>query len=149
MQRFIRTLVLALLVPAGAVALEPIYSAGFFSPVAIAGADPVAYFTEGRHAEGSDAHSTEWRGATWHFSSAANREAFEAEPERYAPQYGGYCAYAVAHGDTASIDPEAWTIVDGKLYLNYSRSIQKKWEADRASFIARADQNWPQLLAAD
>jgi len=150
MQHFTRALVLAvLLLPVGAVALEPIYSAGFFSPVAIAGADPVAYFTEGRFVEGDEVHALEWQGATWHFASAANRDAFRAEPERYAPQYGGYCAYAVAHGDTASIDPEAWAIVDGKLYLNYSRSIQKNWQVDRAAFIERADANWPRLLADD
>ena len=74
--------------------------------------------------------SYQWMGATWLFATAENRDRFQAEPERYAPQYGGYCAYAVSKGRTASIDPEAWRVVDGKLYLNYSKGVQKKWEQD-------------------
>ena len=141
-------LALALLaIPTGALAIDPIYSSGFFDSVAISGADPVGYFSQGRHVEGKEEFAAEWNGATWHFASAANRDAFLAEPERYAPQFGGYCAYAVAHGSTASTDPEAWTVKDGKLYLNYNKSIQTKWRADREAFIARADANWPGLLA--
>jgi hypothetical protein len=71
---------------------------------------------------------------------------FAAEPEKYTPQYGGYCAWAVAQGTTAGIDPEAWKIVDGKLYLNYSEQVQKDWEQDIPGFITQADANWPQLL---
>ena len=140
--------ILALLaLPGAALAVDPVYTAGFFDPVAISGADPVGYFDEGRHVKGSEEFAAEWNGATWHFASAANRDAFLADPERYAPQYGGYCAYAVAKGSTASTDPEAWAIVDGKLYLNYSKSIMEKWDADRPGFIRQADRNWPRLLA--
>jgi YHS domain-containing protein len=114
---------------------------------AIRGYDPVAYFTEGRPVEGVSAHTLEWRGATWYFASAENLEAFRAEPERFAPQYGGYCAWAVSQGYTASIDPEAWDIVDGKLYLNYNRDIQARWQGDRPGFIALADGNWPAIAA--
>lgn len=133
--------------PAAASAIDPVYSSGVFSPVAVSGADVVGYFTENRHVKGTDEFTAEWSGATWQFASAANRAAFVAEPDRYAPEYGGYCAYAVAKGSTASTDPEAFTVLDGKLYLNYSPSIMKKWLADRDDFIAQADKNWPGLLA--
>ena len=115
--------------------------------VAIKGADPVAYFTEGRPAKGTAAHSTAWKGATWRFASAANRAAFEADPDRYAPQYGGYCAWAVSQGYTAPIDPEAWKIVGGKLYLNYSKGVQQRWSRDIPGLVAKADGNWPDLRA--
>jgi hypothetical protein len=98
---------------------------------------------------GERRYEHEWQGATWRFASAANRDRFAAAPERYAPQYGGYCAWAVSQGYTAGIDPEAWTIVDGKLYLNYDREVQERWAADREANIRSADANWPQLLAGD
>ena len=127
-------------------AIDPIYT-GYFSSKAVSGYDTVAYFTEGKPVEGSDAHTYEWMGATWLFSSAENLERFMAEPERYAPQYGGYCAYAVSRGSTASTDPTAWKIVDDKLYLNYSHSVKAQWEEDIPGNIAKADANWPTLLA--
>ncbi len=114
---------------------------------AIKGYDPVAYFTEGRPLKGSRRHAYEWQDATWHFASAEHKALFAANPERYAPQYGGYCAYAVALGSTADIDPDAWRIVDGKLYLNVSQSIRRKWEQDIPGHIARADANWPSIRA--
>jgi len=114
--------------------------------LAIGGYDAVAYFTDGKPVEGTSEFVTEWKGATWRFASAAHRDAFVAAPEKYAPQYGGYCAWAVAHDKTAGIDPEAWKIVDGKLYLNYSKSIQKQWEEDVPGYIKRGDANWPRLL---
>ncbi len=123
-------------------ALDPVFSRW---GKAIRGYDPVAYFTEGRPVEGSAKFTAEWMGATWRFASAANRDSFVAAPERYAPQYGGYCAWAVSQGDTASIDPEAWRIVDGRLYLNYSKSVQGRWEKDIPGNIAKADGNWPRL----
>lgn len=120
--------------------------------IAIDGADPVAYFTEGRPVDGAAAYSHDWMGLTWHFSSAANRDAFARSPERYAPQYGGYCAWAVAQGYTAKIDPAAWAIVDDRLYLNFSRGIQLRWSLDRRGNIRKADANWPGIrekLAAE
>ena len=87
-----------------------------------------------------------WRGATWHFASDANRALFEADPLAFAPQYGGWCAWAVAEGYTASTVPDAWSIVDGRLYLNFSRSVQRRWERDIPGNIARADANWPGVL---
>ncbi len=113
---------------------------------AIRGYDPVAYFTEGRAVEGSSDHKFDYMGATWRFASAENRAKFEENPEAYAPQYGGYCAYAVSQGYTASVDPEAWDITDGKLYLNYSKSVQTTWREDRPGYIAKANENWPKVL---
>ena len=114
--------------------------------VAIDGADPVAYFTDGKPVEGSDEFETEYKGATWRFSSAEHRDAFIADPAKYAPQYGGYCAWAVSQGYTAKGDPQHWRIVDGKLYLNYNADVQKKWEADVPGHIRSADGNWPKVL---
>ncbi|MEL6680280.1 MAG: YHS domain-containing (seleno)protein [Pseudomonadota bacterium] len=113
---------------------------------AIRGYDPVAYFTEGSPVKGSGDHQSEFNGATWSFATAENKARFDADPQAFAPQYGGYCAYAVAQGYTASIDPEAWRIVDGKLYLNYSKSVQTRWEQDIPGFISKADTNWPEVL---
>jgi YHS domain-containing protein len=112
---------------------------------AIEGYDPVAYFTDDAPRRGDSAHALTWNGAVWHFASAANRDAFAADPAAYAPQYGGNCAWAVAEGYLAPIDPDAWAIVDGKLYLNANRRIQRRWERDIPGFIARADANWPGL----
>lgn len=113
--------------------------------VAVRGTDVVAYLTEGRPVAGRAEFAHAWRGATWRFASAANRDRFAADPERYAPAYGGFCAYAVSEGYTAPIDPAAWRIVDGRLYLNYDRSVQRRWERDIPGRIARADANWPRL----
>lgn len=128
-------------------ALDPI-NKSFFGGVALDGYDPVAYFTDGKPTPGSKEHTVEWNGATWRFATAANRDAFAAEPAKYAPQYGGYCAYAVANGYTADIDPQAWSVVEGKLYLNYDKKVQATWEADRDAMIRNADANWPKLVGA-
>ncbi|MEA5465786.1 YHS domain-containing (seleno)protein [Leptothoe sp. PORK10 BA2] len=125
----------------------PAYAVFAKDGVAIAGADPVAYFTQSDYVPGSDEFTHDWEGATWQFASAENRDLFAANPEEYAPQYGGFCAWAVSQGSTAAIDPTAWKIVDGKLYLNYSAGIQKKWSKDIPGNIAKADQNWPAVLA--
>ncbi len=116
---------------------------------AIKGYDPVAYFTEGKPVKGKRAHRYEWMGAIWYFASAAHKEAFQQNPEKYAPQYGGYCAYAVSQGTIAGIDPRAWTIVVNKLYLNLSLRIQKLWQEDIPRHIAKADENWPKLLQGE
>jgi YHS domain-containing protein len=113
---------------------------------AIRGYDPVAYFTIGEPTRGSDQFTTNWQGAIFKFASAANLELFKAEPAAYAPQYGGYCAYAVSKGATAGTVAEAWTIVDGKLYLNYSLSVQQRWRKDVPGHIRAADRNWPGVL---
>ena len=114
--------------------------------VAIKGYDPVAYFTEAKPVEGSDKFEFKWNEATWRFASAANRDLFTASPEKYAPQFGGYCAWAVSQGYTAGIDPAAWKIVGGRLYLNYSLKVQKQWELDAVGNIDKAQKNWPELL---
>ena len=137
-------LAVALFFTAPASAKEAIYSNWLGQ--AIGGYDPVAYFTEGKPVEGSGDYTAKWKGADWRFASAANRDMFVAAPEKYAPQYGGYCAYAVAQNSTAKIDPTAWAIVNGKLYLNYSHDIQKTWIANRDAFIVAADKNWPSVL---
>ncbi len=116
------------------------------SNIAINGYDPVAYFTQKMPVEGSSEHSTKWNGAIWHFSSKENKAAFLASPQKYAPQYGGYCAFAVSYGSTATTVPEAWSIVGGKLYLNNSLSVRKRWNKDPKKFIKRANANWPGVL---
>ena len=117
-----------------------------FWGLALRGHDPVAYFTEGRPVEGSSDHAAEWNGAEWRFVSAENRAKFLENPDKYAPQFGGYCAWAVSRGYTASTDPEAWEIVGDKLYLNYSLSVRDQWRQDRAGNIAKGERNWPKVL---
>jgi YHS domain-containing protein len=113
--------------------------------VALKGYDPVAYFRVSGPVKGSPQFSYSWMNATWHFSSAENRDAFAKEPEKYAPQFGGYCAWAVSNNYTADIDPEAWKIIDGKLYLNYNKDVQKKWQEGVLERIADSNKNWPKL----
>ena len=112
---------------------------------AAGGYDVVSYFESGKPAKGAQAHAAEWNGARWLFATAAHREQFLAQPEKFAPQFGGYCAWAVGHNYTASSDPEAWTIRDGKLYLNYNQDVQKKWTPEAASWIQKGEVNWPRL----
>ncbi len=111
------------------------------------GYDVVAYFTESKPIEGKSEFKYEWSGVKWRFASAKNRDLFATNPKKYAPQYGGYCAYAVSQGSTASVIPEAWSIVDGKLYLNYSKGVQEIWEKDIPGYIDTADKNWPGIKA--
>jgi YHS domain-containing protein len=113
--------------------------------VALKGYDPVAYFTESKAVQGSDQFITQYQGATYKFESAAHRDAFVANPAKYAPQYGGYCAYGVAHGDKADVDPDAFTVVNGKLYMNYDKAVRFLWKRNIPSNITKADQNWPEL----
>lgn len=113
---------------------------------AIKGYDPVAYFVDGEPVKGKAEFTTKWKDADWYFSSKQNLDAFKADPEKYAPQFGGYCAFGVSKGSLYKIEPDAWTIVDGKLYLNYNKSIQKKWEGNRAEFIKKAEANWPKVI---
>ncbi|GLQ34624.1 hypothetical protein GCM10007939_09070 [Amylibacter marinus] len=113
---------------------------------AINGFDAVAYFTQSDHVMGDEAHQTSYNGATFLFSSAQNKSTFEADPEKYAPQYGGYCAFAVSKGAIAKSDPDAWTIVDGKLYMNFDLQVRHRWRQDIPGNIAKADKNWPGVL---
>ena len=126
-------------------AAPPVYTESF-SGLAIRGADPVAYFTESKAVIGSEEFEHEWNGAAWRFSSQEHLDLFAANPEQYAPQYGGYCAKAVSEGNLASIDPESWKIVDDKLYLNYSPAVQEQWAEDIPGNIALADENWSGVL---
>ena len=121
-------------------------STGTFSNKAVSGYDTVAYFTQSKPVKGSSDHKSEYEGATWLFSSAENKAKFDENPAKYAPQYGGYCAWAAAQGYTASGDPDQWAIHNGKLYLNYNADVKQKWDADRDGFITKADQNWPNIL---
>ena len=123
------------------------YAGDFYEKngAAIRGYDPVAYFTEQKPVRGSSTYKAEHRGSTFHFASQANRDAFLANPEKYAPQYNGFCAYGVAGGYKAAIDPAAFTVVQDRLYLNYNASVQRQWRADVPGFVAKADKNWPQV----
>ncbi|MGD8326948.1 MAG: YHS domain-containing (seleno)protein [Sphingomonadales bacterium] len=149
-----KKIIIAVLVVAAAVAAyvfyptakSEIYTASASAP-AVSGYDTVAYFTQGEPAEGKSEFSTEWKGATWLFASADHLAKFKANPEAYAPQFGGYCAWAVSHGYTASADPQAWRIIDDKLYLNYNKPTQAEWLKDTATYIVDGNENWPSVLA--
>jgi hypothetical protein len=117
-----------------------------FSNLAVSGYDPVSYFQEGKALEGDDRFIGSWNGTRWRFVSAANRDTFLADPVSFAPQFGGYCAWAVSQGYTAEADPEAWHISKGKLYLNFSRGVQNQWKQDMSANIVKGDSNWPKVL---
>ena len=122
----------------------PVYAEG---GIAINGYDPVAYFTEGAAVKGNPAISADWQGAMLLFASDENRAMYAADPEKFAPRYGGYCAYAVSKGATAPTDPEAWTVYEDRLYLNFSTDVREIWKQDIPGNIAKADRNWPSVLA--
>jgi YHS domain-containing protein len=138
---------LGVVLSAGAAqARSPEIYSGILSSTAVGGYDPVAYFKEGKPVAGKSDITWTWKGASWRFASAENREAFRQKPEAYAPAYGGYCAWAVSQGYTAKGDPKYWKIVDGRLYLNYDAGVQKNWEKDIPGHLSRADRNWPKVL---
>ncbi len=110
--------------------------------VAIRGYDPVAFFTANAPVEGNPQFAFDWNGARWQFASAENLERFKADPSNFAPQFGGYCSWAVSHGYTANGDPTAWKIVEGRLYFNYNQKVKEKWEADQEKLIKDGEQNW-------
>ncbi len=136
---------LAAVIFAGAALAEkaPVYSD---RDGAIGGYDPVAYFVYDAAIKGSPRITYEWRGATWHFAHSENRAKFAADPEKYAPQFGGYCAYGVAQGYAVGVDPAAWSVVGGKLYLNYSTGVRERWRRNVEAHLREADANWPQVL---
>ena len=143
---FAKWLVLAFFIGAASLAnaMQPsVYSV---DGVAIGGYDPVGYFDHLQPVKGSPEYAAEWSGATWHFASEANRSRFLENPELFAPQYGGYCAYAVSQGSIAKTEPDAFTIHDGKLYLNYDLAVQRIWRWDVPGNIEAADENWPGVL---
>ena len=127
-------------------ASKPRVFTGIVAGVALGGYDAVAYFTDGTPTPGREDLSLLHDGAAWRFTNDDNRRAFRADPSRYAPQYGGYCAYAVAGGGTSGGSPKAWRIVDGRLYLNATPRVQLNWEKDIPGYIRKADANWPQVL---
>lgn len=138
---FLRTVLLA-----GACAIASIAWAGEYfekDGAAIRGHDPVAYFKLGSPVKGSAEHRAEHKGSVFLFASKTNRDTFAADPDKYAPQYGGFCAYGMASGYKAATDPAAFTVASGKLYLNYNRDVQKQWSADVPGFVTKADQQWP------
>lgn len=109
---------------------------------AISGYDPVAYFTDKKPVKGQSNTTYTWKNAVWHFASEANREVFSKNPEKYAPQYGGWCAYGWSQGYSAKIDPQAWSIVADKLYLNYNLDVKKDWDKKQAQYINQANKNY-------
>lgn len=134
---------------APAFAAKPPVFTEFLSDVAVGGYDAVSFFSatpQNGPMRGSDKFEFAYKGAKWRFSSAENLAKFQAEPAKYAPQFGGYCAWAVSQGYTAKGDPKYWRVVDGKLYLNYDGNVQKRWEADIPGFISKAHANWPRVI---
>jgi YHS domain-containing protein len=136
----------AIMAAAPVVAAAPAPSVSAEKGVAIRGYDPVAFFTLRTPQEGSPEHAYEYEGATWRFASAENLAAFKSDPTRYAPQFGGYCAWAVSQHYLAPGDPKYWKIVDDKLYLNANARAKELWEADQAAAIERGHANWPSVL---
>lgn len=126
-----------------ALAAEPMV---FQNPFAINGYDPVAYFTQGAPVPGVAAHAVRWNGAEWHFASAENAATFSGAPETYAPEFGGYCAFAASRGYLAPTRPEAWTVFEGRLYLNANLRARELWLQDIPGNIAKGRENWPGIL---
>ncbi len=125
----------------------PAFSGEYFETdgVAIHGYDPIAYFAEMKPVKGSAEFRAEYQGSIFYFSTASNRDTFTADPDKFAPQYGGYCAFGMAKGYKAAIDPAAFTVVDSKLYLNYSETVRSKWNSDIPGYIRQANANWPDV----
>lgn len=117
--------------------------------VAINGTDPVVYFTKGKPDSLFNSHARSWMGVEWQFDSDETAQMFEAEPEKYAPVFGGYCSYAASLGYLAKTIPEAWTIYEGKLYLNASLRARELWLQDIPGNIAKGHANWPAILDRD
>lgn len=148
-RNFILIACAAFAAPAAASTSRPVNTLDSPDGLAIRGYDPVAYFRDGGPRLGKKEFSVNHGGATWRFRSAEHKALFEADPERYLPAFGGFCAYGASRGYLVKIEPEAWSIVNGRLYLNYDLSVRKTWLRDTAAYIARADRKWPTLHAAD
>lgn len=137
--------VISLAAAESASAAKPVNTT-FFGGKAIEGYDAVAYHTQKKAVKGSKTHSYKWKGANWYFSSAAHLDLFKQDPNKYAPQYGGYCAWAAAKNKLADTDPEVWDIYNGKLYLNYNTKTRNEWRLDKAGMVKRGDANYPNLV---
>ncbi|WP_353217749.1 YHS domain-containing (seleno)protein [Sandarakinorhabdus sp.] len=135
----------AIVVPGAAAAKPAQVYTGTFSNLALSGYDPVAYFTQGKPVKGLPQFTTSYNGADWQFASAADLAAFKANPAKYAPQYGGHCAWAVSQNYTASADPQVWKIVEGKLYVNYNAEVGEKWSKNIPALIKSANVNWSKM----
>ncbi len=143
--RLILSVLTVLLVLTGAARADmPVFESS--KGTAISGYDTVAYFTAGKAVRGKPDFAVMWKGAVWLFSTRKNREVFEANPRAYVPQFGGYCAYAMSKGQILGVNPEAWRIVDGKLYLIHSFAFMKLWEENPPQNIVLAGANWPGVL---
>ncbi|SFR54599.1 YHS domain-containing protein [Marinobacter daqiaonensis] len=146
MDRLLTFITITLLFVGNALAGEPPVYTSLLSNTGAGGYDTVSYFESDAPVKGSARHTTEYKGATWRFANADNLARFEADPTRYAPAYGGYCAWAVSQGYLAKGDPKHWAIRDGRLFLNYDEAVQQKWLKDPEGFIRQADANWPTVL---
>lgn len=113
--------------------------------IALAGYDVVAFFQDGKAIKGSREFSTEWKKSLWYFNNDKNLKSFQADPERFVPQYGGYCAYGAAEGHKAATQADTWTIIDNKLYFNYNRKVKELWMKDTPGYIKSADRNWEKI----
>ena len=122
---------------------SPVPAVNAAEGIGLKGYDPVAYFINGAPTQGAEQYSLVWKGVTYRFASAENLERFKADPEKYLPQYGGYCAYAMSLNRIADIDPSRWAIVNGKLYLNNGFVAEKLWSLNKSGNIASGDRNWP------
>ena len=141
-----KPLFLAAMLIVGAVVSTSAFAQDYtHSTPGVSGYDPVAYFTEGKPLKGNGYHVSDFQGVTYAFASEEHKELFDANPEKYVPAYGGYCAYGVAVGKKFVADPEVWKIVQGRLYLNLDRKIQRTWEKDIPGNIKKADANWAEI----
>lgn len=140
------TIIISPILVSSAAIAAPRYYTGYVRGVAVGGYDPVAYFTKGKPTKGSTAFSTKWDGVTWRFANSQNMKKFLSAPHKYAPQFGGYCAYAVGTGTIAKGNPNNWKIVNGKLYLNITRDIQSTWERKQSHYIKQGNKNWPRVI---
>ena len=116
---------------------------------AIGGYDVVSFFKESKPVRGFAEYNFDWKGAKWQFSSQQNLDSFKSSPEKYAPQYGGYCAYGTADGHKAPTEVDTWTIMDGKLYFNYNKDVKNTWDKNRSMYIEKANSNWEKVKFSD
>jgi YHS domain-containing protein len=142
---FLTAAVALVALPGVAFAKKASVYTGIISGVGAGGYDVVSYF-KGGPKQGSATFTASYNGAKWYFTSAENMKTFQASPAKYAPAFGGYCAYAVANGVTAKGDPRLWKIVGGRLYLNLNKAAQSRWNADIPGNIASGNANWPKVL---